>query len=89
MMNSPEPNYRMYSLDQLKDALDNIDREKFPNRVATIEKYIESPGPRGNIVKDKRVEVSEKTNALLSYFSLELMFWFIVIFCGFIGFWLW
>ena len=88
-MNSSEPNYRMYSVDQLNDALNHIDRERFPDRVASIEKYLKNPGPRATISKDKRVEISENSKALFGYLSIELIFWVIVILGSCLGLLVW
>ena len=88
-MNSSEPNYRMYSVDQLNDAFDHIDRERFPDRVASIEKYLRNPGPRVTIPKDKKVNVSKNSKVLFGYLSIELIFWVIVILGSCLGFWVW
>ena len=79
----------MYSVDQLNDALNHIDRERFPDRVASIEKYLKNPGPRATTSKDKRVEISENSKALFGYLSIELIFWVIVILGSYLGLLVW
>ena len=79
----------MYSVDELNDALEHIDRERFPDRVASIENFLKNPGPRGNIPKDKRITLSDGSNALLGYLSIELIFWLIVIVGSLLGLWVW
>ena len=69
----------MYSVDQLTDALKHIDKEKFPDRVADIEKYLKNPGPRGSIVNDMRIGVSDRSNRFFQYIGIELVFWFVVL----------
>ena len=88
-MESTEPNYRMYSLEQLNDALEHIDRDKYPDRVATIEKYLKTPGPRANIQKDKKISINKNTGTLFTLVSLELVFWFVVIVLAVLGFSIW
>jgi len=88
-MKNSEPNYRMYSVDQLNDALEKIDREKHPGRVANIEWYLKNPGPKGYITKDKRISVSENTESLFAFLSAELVFWLISIALGIFGFYVW
>ena len=79
----------MYSVDQLNDALENIDKERFPDRVETIKKYLKKPGPRGHRTKDNRIAVSDTANKVFTYISMELIFWLIVIALGLLGFSLW
>ena len=79
----------MYSVDQLNDALDHIDREKFPDRVAHIGKYLKYPGPRATIPRDKKVDLSENSTVLFGYLSIELIFLVIVILSSCLGFWIW
>ena len=79
----------MYSIDQLHDALELIDKEKFPDRVASIENYLKKPGPRGSRPKDKRITISDDANTFLSFISIELIFWLIIIVLGLLGFSVW
>ncbi len=74
----PSPNYRMYSVEQLADALEHIDKNKFPERVDTIKKYLKNPGPRGHSHRDKRITISKETNAALSWLSVEIVLWFVL-----------
>ena len=63
----------MYSIEQLKDALNHIDKDKYPDRVKIIEQYLENPGPRGNTNKDKTITISKKSKVVLGLFSMEIL----------------
>ncbi len=39
-MKPPKPNYSEYSLRELHEAVDSVDREKYPERYNEIKKYI-------------------------------------------------
>lgn len=81
-MSDSGPNYRMYSLEQLRDALAKTDEKKFPERVAAIKHYIENPGVRANRPKENRSEMSKSTKLFFSLFGGEVLFWFILLAIG-------
>ena len=80
------PNYRMFSIEQLNDALDHIDKEQFPDRVKTIKHYLSNPGPRANINKKQPTPIGKKTKLVLGWFSMEIMFWLILGGLGALGY---
>ena len=80
------PNYRMYSIEQLTDALNHIDKDKFPERVKTIKHYLKNPGPRGNTNKDKTVAIGKGAQAVLVGLSIEIVFWLVLAGLGLLGY---
>ena len=72
------PNYRMFSIEQLKDALDQIDKDRFPDRVKTIQHYLNNPGPRASVSKSESLPISKNTKIVLGWLSVEVMFWLIL-----------
>ncbi len=80
------PNYRMYSLEQLTDALDQIDKDKFPERVKMIQQYLKNPGPRGNTNSDETIVTGENSEAVITWLSIELVFCLVFAGLGLLGY---
>ena len=77
----------MYSIEQLKEALYHVDKDKFPERVKMIKHYLNNPGPRGNENKDKTIAIGKKTEAVLTWLSIEIIFWLVFAGLGLLGYW--
>lgn len=76
----------MYSIEQLTDALDHIDKDKHPDRVKIIKRYLKNPGPRGNTNKDKTIIIGKKSKVVLSWLSMEIVFWLAFAGLGLLGY---
>ena len=85
-MNEPSPNYRMYSIEQLTDALEHIDKDRFPDRVLTIKQYLENPGPRGHKIEDKRINIDGTVGTIFGLIGMEFLFWLIIGVLALLGF---
>ena len=80
------PNYRMYSIEQLKEALYHVDKDKFPERVKTIKHYLKNPGPRGNVNKANTISIGKKSEVVLIGLSTEIVFWLALSGLGLLGY---
>ncbi|WP_346837036.1 hypothetical protein [Microbulbifer sp. SAOS-129_SWC] len=49
-----KPNYKNYSLRELREALDSIDREKWPDRVKEIEAILKEPASLSKLKAKER-----------------------------------
>ena len=79
----------MYSLEQLEDALEHIDKGKYPERVEQIKYFLENPGPRSVKAQNKKGFNSDASNKWLVLLGSELFFWIILIALGSVCYSLW
>ena len=54
-----KPDYKKYSLVQLKEALHSIDREKWPERVKEIENILNDPKAISKLTNQERKKIAE------------------------------
>jgi len=71
--------YSKYTLEELKDALRHIDRDKYPERVKSIEDIVGKHKQACDLEKsDKAEREDENEFGCLEFMGLEFLFWFVV-----------
>lgn len=88
------PDFNEYSIEELKDALRNIDRERFPDRVKHIESILKNPKERLRVeirddhrakMRARREEKESKKNEPLWYAVIYGLLALLALFTGVIG----